>query len=116
MTGCRKSTGPKAPYRRHFRAFQFDDQVYRYFTEYVLNQDPDRLQWGAGRIVHHVDLSAQVRSLKEKLKTGDTDTGEEEQSLRRMEAHELACFDDDIRYLIQAMDTLICEMKKAKGV
>lgn len=97
-------------------AFQFDDQVYRYFTEYVLNQDPDRLQWGAGRIVHHVDLSAQVRSLKEKLKTGDMDTGEEEQSLRRMEAHELACFDDDIRYLIQAMDTLICEMKKAKGV
>ncbi len=27
-------------------AFQFDDEVYHYFTEYVLNQDCDRLQWG----------------------------------------------------------------------
>ena len=29
-------------------AFQFDDQVYRYFTEYVMNQEKERLQWGAG--------------------------------------------------------------------
>ena len=44
-------------------AFQFDDQVYRYFTEYVMNQEKERLQWGAGRIVHHLDLSNRSAAL-----------------------------------------------------
>ena len=34
-------------------AFQFDREVFRYFTEYVLNQPADRLKWGAGRIIRH---------------------------------------------------------------
>ena len=58
-------------------AFQFDDEVYHYFTEYVLNQDCDRLQWGAGRIVHHVDLSKEVKSLQKKIAEGRNDVSEE---------------------------------------
>lgn len=97
-------------------AFQFDDEVYHYFTEYVLNQDRDRLQWGAGRIVHHVDLSKEVKSLQKKIKNGGHDVSEELGALRRMEEEQLACFDDDIRYMTQAVDTLTEGLKKAKEV
>ncbi len=96
--------------------FQFDDEVYHYFTEYVLNQDRDRLQWGAGRIVHHVDLSKEVKSLQKKIKNGGHDVSEELGALRRMEEEQLVCFDDDIRYMTQAVDTLTEGLKKAKEV
>lgn len=97
-------------------AFQFDDEVYHYFTEYVLNQEHDRLQWGAGRIVHHVDLSKEVKSLKKKLASGRHDVSEELDALKKMEEEQLACFDDDIRYMTQAVDTLTDGLKKAKEV
>ncbi len=95
-------------------AFQFDEEVYRYFTEYVLKQDKDRLQWGAGRIVHHLDLSDVIRSLKKKVKCGIGDVSDELTQLQTMEAQALACFDDDVRYMIQAVDTLIDGLKIAK--
>lgn len=97
-------------------AFQFDDEVYHYFTEYVLNQEKDRLQWGAGRIVHHVDLSKEVKSLKKKIAEGGHDVSEELYALKKMEEEQLACFDDDIRYMTQAVDTLTDGLKKAKEV
>ena len=97
-------------------AFQFDDEVYHYFTEYVLNQKRDRLQWGAGRIVHHVDLSREVKSLQRKLKNGGHDVSEELEALRKIEEEQLACFDDDIRYMTQAVDTLTAGLKQAKEV
>ena len=97
-------------------AFQFDDEVYHYFTEYVLNQEKDRLQWGAGRIVHHVDLSKEVKSLKKKIAEGGHDVTEELCALKKMEEEQLACFDDDIRYMTQAVDTLTAGLKKAKEV
>ena len=97
-------------------AFQFDDEVYHYFTEYVLNQDCDRLQWGAGRIVHHVDLSKEVKSLQKKIAEGRNDVSEELAALRKMEEEQLVCFDDDIRYMTQAVDTLTAGLKKAKEV
>lgn len=97
-------------------AFQFDDEVYHYFTEYVLNQDRDRLQWGAGRIVHHVDLAKEVKSLQRKIRNGGQDAREELEALRKMEEEQLACFDDDIRYMTQAVDTLTAGLKTAKEV
>ena len=97
-------------------AFQFDDEVYHYFTEYVLNQDRDRLQWGAGRIVHHVDLAKEVKSLQRKIRNGGQDAREELEALRKMEEEQLACFDNDIRYMTQAVDTLTEGLKKAKEV
>ena len=47
-------------------AFLFDREVFRYFTEYVLNQPADRLKWGYGRIIHHENLYDLVVSLKKK--------------------------------------------------
>ena len=95
-------------------AFEFDDQVYRYFTEYVMNQEKERLQWGAGRIVHHLDLSKQIRSLMEKERTRNTGVEPELEALKAMERQALGCFDDDIRYMIQAVDTLTEGLRKAK--
>ena len=43
-------------------AFQFEEEVFLYFTEYVLAQPGERLQWGKGRIRHHENLFPMVRS------------------------------------------------------
>ena len=62
-------------------AFLFDREVFRYFTEYVLNQPADRLKWGYGRIIHHENLYDLVVSLKEKnklQKAGERPDQEEE--------------------------------------
>ncbi|MEG0381012.1 MAG: M28 family peptidase, partial [Kurthia sp.] len=37
-------------------AYDFEKEVYDYFTNYVTDQPADRLMWGAGRIVGHEDL------------------------------------------------------------
>ena len=50
-------------------AFQFDREVFRYFTEYVLNQPADRLKWGAGRIIRHENLFELVTDLKNAQET-----------------------------------------------
>lgn len=47
-------------------AYDFDKDVYNYFTDYVLNQPAERLMWGAGRIVGHEDLYNTINSLLEK--------------------------------------------------
>ncbi|MBS4224706.1 M28 family peptidase [Lederbergia citrea] len=47
-------------------AYDFDKEVFNYFTDYVLNQPADRLMWGAGRIVGHEDLYDPINSLIKK--------------------------------------------------
>lgn len=82
-------------------AFLFDEEVFTYFTEYVLEQPRDRLKWGAGRIVHHENLFHLVQQLKEKLAAGSRDFSREIQVLTRVEASQLACYCDDIEYMIR---------------
>lgn len=48
-------------------AFLFEREVFDYFTDYVLNQPKERLQWGAGRIIAHENLFDLVEELKQKL-------------------------------------------------
>ena len=55
-----------------------------------------------------------IRSLKKKVKCGIGDVSDELTQLQTMEAQALACFDDDVRYMIQAVDTLIDGLKIAK--
>ncbi|WP_243008968.1 hypothetical protein [Clostridium sp. AM58-1XD] len=94
-------------------AFQFDEEVFLHFTEYVLTQEKDRLQWGAGRIVHHENLFGVVAGLRNKVKHGQTDFTEERNILKAVEEKQQICYDDDIRYMVQAVDVMIDEMKKA---
>ena len=57
--GCLKEDDPEGALEAVYEidnnryAFLFDREVFRYFTEYVLNQPADRLKWGYGRIIHH---------------------------------------------------------------
>ena len=66
-------------------AFQFSRSVYQHFTDYVFHQEAERLQWGAGRIVHHENLYDLVEGLLKKYRTGGTDVRDE---ILRLEAVE----------------------------
>ena len=63
-----------------------------------------------------MDLSKEVKSLQKKIAEGRHDVSEELAALRKMEEEQLVCFDDDIRYMTQAVDTLTAGLKKAKEV
>lgn len=55
-------------------AFNFDEEVYRHFTDYVFHQPKDRLKWGYGRLPEHENLYGTVKQLLTKRKTtGDVD-------------------------------------------
>ena len=97
-------------------AFLFEEQVYRYFTEYVLEQPPDRLQWGAGRIVRHENLFQLVQGLKQKVNRKEPDLTEEYGCLKQVEQNQTACYRDDIRYLIHETENLIQMIEKAKDM
>ena len=47
-------------------AYDFSKDTFNNFTDYVLNQPSDRLMWGAGRFIGHVDLYDVINSLQEK--------------------------------------------------
>lgn len=47
-------------------AYDFSKDTFNNFTDYVLNQPSDRLMWGAGRVIGHVDLYDVINSLQEK--------------------------------------------------
>lgn len=61
--------------------YDFDKEVNRYFTDYVLKQPAERLLWGAGRIVGHVDLYDTINSLLEKRDHTNADVTEEIETL-----------------------------------
>ncbi len=54
-------------------AYDFEREVYDYFTNYVLEQPDERLFWGAGRIVGHQDLYDIINTLLEKYDTENAD-------------------------------------------
>ena len=88
-------------------AFEFDREVFDHFTDYVMNQEPDRLQWGAGRIMHHENLFALVSSLKKKAEEGCRDFSPELAALREVEASQNACYVDDISYMIHGTEKVM---------
>ena len=94
-------------------ALLFEEEVYTYFTEYVLNQPPGRLKWGAGRIVHHQNLFDLVESLKAKAGKEDPDIREEYNILVRARENQLNCYVDDIRYMITSAGKLLEAIRQA---
>ena len=96
-------------------AFLFDREVFRYFTEYVLNQPADRLKWGYGRIIHHENLYDLVVSLKEKnklQKAGERPDQEEEYKILLQAANAREqCYRDDIDYMASSVEKLLAAME-----
>lgn len=96
-------------------AFQFDREVFRYFTEYVLNQPADRLKWGAGRIIRHENLFELVTDLKNAQETagdGETDLQNEYKRLLKVAENQEQCYRDDIRYMEAAVEKLAVLMEE----
>ena len=58
-------------------AYDWDRDVFNYMTDYVLNQPADRLLWGYGRVVGHVDLFDVINSLGDKTETENADVSKE---------------------------------------
>lgn len=56
-------------------AFNFDEEVYRHFTDYVFHQPKDRLKWGYGRLPEHENLYGTVKQLLKKKKQLEMLTG-----------------------------------------
>lgn len=85
-------------------AFLFEEEVYRHFTEYVLDQPKERLKWGAGRIAHHQNLYRLVRKLMEK---SEGDSFEEEIAyLEKVKQQQQTWYQADIAHVARAVDEM----------
>ncbi|WP_199203760.1 M28 family peptidase [Sporosarcina sp. P16b] len=62
-------------------AYDFDQEVFNYFTDYVIKAPKEQLMWGAGRIVDHEDLFKTIQSLKTKKEQTKPDLSVEITSL-----------------------------------
>ena len=83
-------------------AFEFEKEVFYHFTEYIMKQEPERLMWGKGRILHHENLYELVKRLKNKKI--DKDSLElEQRQLEEVWERQCAYYKDDIEYLIRAV-------------
>ena len=119
--GCLKEDDPEGALEAVYEidnnryAFLFDREVFRYFTEYVLNQPADRLKWGYGRIIHHENLYDLVVSLKEKnklQKAGERpDLEEEYKTLLQAAKAQEQCYRDDIDYMASSVEKLLAAME-----
>ncbi len=94
-------------------AADFDRDVYDYFTDYVLNQPKERLLWGAGRVLGHMDLYDMIHILREKCKTKKPDLSWEIRELARLEQEALSRLDKTVREETAALESLEPLIKKA---
>lgn len=94
-------------------AFQFSKRVYERFTDYVLDQNSDRLQWGRGRIVHHENLYDLVAQLMDKYHQGATDFSDEIVELEKVAKRQKAYLKDDIEYMMQSTEKMLLLLQSA---
>lgn len=94
-------------------AFQFSKQVYERFTDYVLDQNSDRLRWGRGRIVHHENLYDLVAQLMDKYHQGATDFANEIAELEKVAKRQKAYLRDDIEYMLQSTEKMLLLLQTA---
>lgn len=93
-------------------AFQFDEEVFNYFTDYVFCQPKERLQWGAGRIVHHENLYQLVQKLKRKRTAETTSFEEELRILNQVRKNQEACYRSDLEYMIRETKNIMDSLKE----
>ena len=84
------------------------------FRSYVFHQEPDRLQWGAGRIVHHENLYDLVEGLLEKYRRGETEVREEILRLEAVEKRQQAYLKEDVDYMIKSTEKMLLILQEAK--
>ena len=92
-------------------AFNFDEEVYRHFTDYVFHQPKDRLKWGYGRLPEHENLYGTVKQLlqKEKHLEALTGSGMKEMDYRE----EIASLEHACSKLVVSLMNIMQQMEKS---
>ena len=92
-------------------AFNFDEEVYRHFTDYVFHQPKDRLKWGYGRLPEHENLYGTVKQLlqKEKQLEALTGSGMKEMDYRE----EIASLEHACSKLVVILMNIMQQMEKS---
>ena len=92
-------------------AFNFDEEVYRHFTDYVFHQPKDRLKWGYGRLPEHENLYGTVKQLlqKEKQQEALTGSGMKEMDYRE----EIASLEHACGKLVVSLMNIIQQLEKS---
>ncbi|MGI6069809.1 MAG: M28 family peptidase [Blautia sp.] len=87
-------------------AFQFEEAVYAHFTVNVLQQLPDRLKWGAGRVRYHENLYGLVqRLLKRRSQHLEVpNIAQELETLKDIQRRQKAYYRKEIETLIETVD------------
>lgn len=99
----------------NYYAFQFDREVYRHFTDYILKQSGERLMWGAGRIIHHEDLYETAQALAKKAEKKEicaADCEKERKELEQAWKRQCTYHVDDVEYLCRAVRKLTGRMEE----
>lgn len=92
-------------------AFNFDEEVYRHFTDYVFHQPKDRLKWGYGRLLEHENLYGTVKQLLQKEKQPETLT---ESGMTEMDyREEIASLEQACTKLVGSLMNILQQMEKA---
>ncbi len=93
-------------------AYDFDEEVFNYFTNYVLDQPADRLMWGAGRVEGHENLFSTVKSLLDKYEEKDPDVSKEIESLKAAENNQKEVLNKHINEEVENVKTLNAMLKE----
>lgn len=93
-------------------AFLFEREVFEYFTNYVLNQPRERLQWGAGRIIAHENLFDLVESLKEKIDSTHSSYRKEIEQLKVVKERQITLLHNVLTEEYEAVIRMNSEIRK----
>lgn len=88
-------------------AYAFSKETFDYFNDYVLDQPAERLFWGAGRVVGHVDLYEMIKSLEGKLDDETADVSTEMEVLKSAIAEQEALLADLVASETETLESLI---------
>ncbi|MGG0644107.1 M28 family peptidase [Sporosarcina gallistercoris] len=95
-------------------AYDFEKEVYDYFTDYVMEAPKEKLMWGAGRIVGHEDLFDTIHSLKVKKEQANADVSVEISTLTSALERQKALLDKtvtDEAASVKKLGELLAELK-----
>ncbi len=88
-------------------AYDWSRETFDHFTSYVLDQSPDRLMWGAGRVQGHEDLFDVIRSLQEKSGSSTVDYTAELDRLNQAIENQTNMLDEQITHEVNALQELM---------
>ena len=89
-------------------AYSFSEDTFMHFTNQVMNQPVERLNWGAGRVTSHENLYEVINSLLLKYEKENPEVSEEIGSLKKS-------LENQNKMLIETVDKQIEDIKDIKA-